>query len=168
MIKDTDIAYCAGLIDGEGYIGIKKTPAYTCQERQTPGYIARLQMRMVDEGAIRFMAETFGGWYYKEKTHLAKGRPLYCYQATHRDAERILRIVLPYLRVKQEAAKTVLSLRDLQSDSAKHRTKIVGYRDFPNSHGTVRRVANKAFSDEYVAECEMLFLRCKELNHVGI
>jgi hypothetical protein len=37
-MKETDIAYIAGLIDGEGYIGIKKDKGYQCQERKTPGY----------------------------------------------------------------------------------------------------------------------------------
>jgi LAGLIDADG endonuclease. len=65
-MKETDIAYIAGLIDGEGYIGIKKDRGYQCQERKTPGYHARIAIHMVDEQAIKFIAETLGGWYYKE------------------------------------------------------------------------------------------------------
>lgn len=167
-MKETDLAYLAGLIDGEGYVGIKKALAYRCQGRQTPGYHARIQVRMVDEQAIRHLAETLGGWYYKEKASAAHGRPLYCYQASNKKAEHILRALLPYLRVKTEAAQAVLLLRELQACSSAHRTKIVGYRDFPNSHGTIRRVANKCLSDEYVAQCEALWLRCKELNRVGV
>jgi hypothetical protein len=41
-ISDTTLAYIAGLIDGEGYIGVKKSGAYKCQGRKTPGYHARI------------------------------------------------------------------------------------------------------------------------------
>lgn len=168
MTSDIDLSYIAGLMDGEAYIGIKKTPAYRCQSRTTPGYHARIQIRMVDEAAIRFVAETLGGWYYKEKASCQGGRPLYCYQASQAKAETILRALLPFLRVKRESAETALQLRELQRDGKRHRTKITGYRDFPNQYGTIRKVANKSFSDEYVQMCEDLWLRCKALNHAGI
>lgn len=165
---DTTLAYLAGLIDGEAYIGIKKAKAYACQGRKTPGYHARIQIRMVHEGAIAFLSQAFGGSYYREKSHLAKGRPLFCYQASDAIAEDVLRQVRQFLIVKKESAESVIEFRAIQSEGPKHRTKITGYRNFPNSHGTVRRVANKSFSDEYVARLEVLYLRCKTLNHVGI
>ncbi len=166
-MKKTDLAYVAGIVDGEGYIGIKKTRAYECQGRKTPGYHARIQIRMVSEEAIRFVSETLGGWYYAEKPHCAQGRPLFTFQASDESAAGILRALLPFLRVKRENAETVLALRSLQADSVKHRTKVTGYRNFPNKAGTPRKVRNLALSDEYVAECDRLYLRCKELNAVG-
>jgi len=166
-MKNVDIAYIAGLIDGEGYIGIKKSKAYKCQDRKTPGYHARIQIRMVDEQAIKFISETLGGWYYKEKPNCTNGRPLYCYQASDKRAETILSIVIPFLRVKKESANTVLCLRKLQLKRMKYKTKITGYRTAcPN--GVTIQIANTCLSDEYVAMCETLYLRCKELNHVGI
>lgn len=168
MTTETDIAYCAGLMDGEAYIGVKRTAPYASQGKVTPGFHARIQIRMVDEAAIRFIAETFGGWYYPEKAHSHKGRPLFCYQAADASAERILRTVLPYLRVKRASADTVLALRDLQATSRQHRTKVVGERNFPNQYGAMRTVQNRSLSDEYIGRCVSLYERCKELNHVGI
>lgn len=168
MKDELELAYIAGLVDGEAYIGIKKIKAYRCQGRVTPGYHARIQIRMVDEQAIQFIADSLGGWYYKEKPSATNGRPLFCYQASDKKAERILRLLAPYLRVKKEQAQTVLRLRELQAEGPKHRTKITGYRNFPNQYGTVRRVANKCFSDEYVAWCEAFYQRCKELNETGV
>jgi hypothetical protein len=168
MTTTIDIAYCAGLVDGEGYIGVKRTKAYACQGKVTPGYHARIGIKMVNENAIKFFAETMGGWYWTEKSSLANGRPYFVYQATDAKAEGILRILLPYLRVKDEAAKTVIRLRELQADSRKHRTKVVGEKNFPNKYGTVRMVPVKSLSDEYIALCDSLYLRCRELNKVGI
>lgn len=65
-MKETDIAYIAGLVDGEAYIGIKKTNSNSHNDRTTPGYCARIQIRMVDEPAIKFISETLGGWYYRK------------------------------------------------------------------------------------------------------
>jgi len=163
----TVLAYLAGLVDGEGYIGIKKSAAYKCQGRKTPGYHARIQVRMVDEAAIRLLAETLGGWYYREREAHANRRALFCYQASDKSAELILRKLLPFLRVKAEQAKSVLALRELKAESGKHRTKVTGERDFPNSHGTIRKVKNLSFSDAFVAQCEALYERCKALNHAA-
>ena len=164
-MRKIDIAYIAGLVDGEGYLGIKKTKAYKCQDRKTNGYHARIQIRMVDEAAIKFIAENLGGWYYKEKPNAKNGRPLFCYQSSDKSAEIILKTLLPYLRVKKESAKTVLLLRTLQKNSTKHRTKITGYR---NAFGRKDKIPSFSFSDDYVQKCELLYLRCKELNRVGI
>jgi hypothetical protein len=167
-VLETDIAYCAGIIDGEGCIRIKKSKAYRCQGRATPGYQASIQAKMTHRGAIEFLCGVLGGWHYLQKSALKSGRPLFTWQASDLKAETALRTLLPFLRVKREQAGLVLALREWQRDGAKHRTKVVGHRDFPNSHGTVRRVPNLAFSDEYVAECERLFLACKRLNRVGV
>lgn len=164
-MNETDIAYIAGLLDGEAYIGIKKSPAYKCQGLATPGYHARIQIRMVDEDAIRFVAECLGGWYYNEKPHSEKGRLLYCYQASDKKAENILRIVLPYLRVKRRSADVVLRFRDLKSNARKYQTKITGYRMMPGYRGGDRKVPNLSFSDEFVEMCEALYLEAKRLNH---
>ena len=168
MTGQTDIAYCAGLVDGEGYIGVKRTKAYPCQGRATPGYHARIAIKMVDAGAIQFFAETLGGWYWGEKPSLERGRPYFVYQATDARAAFILESLIPFLRVKRQVAETVLALRTLQATSRSHRTKIVGHRDFPNAHGMVRRVPNLALSDEYVAQCDAFYWRYKELNKTGI
>ena len=167
MTKKTDLAYIAGILDGEGYIGIKRDSSVKkgCANRS---YHARIQVRMVDEPAIAFLAETLGGWYYAEKAHLVNGRPLFCYQASDAAAVAILRIVLPYLRVKRGAAEIVLELRAMQDGGWKHRTKVVGHRSFPNGYGTVRQVPNLAYSDEYIAECERLWLAAKAFNRVGV
>jgi hypothetical protein len=168
MTNETSIAYVAGLIDGEGCIRVKKSKAYKCQGRSTPGYHASIQIKMTDKGAIEFVASVLGGWHYVQRSALRSGRPLYTWQVSDLKAETAIKVVLPYLRVKKAQAEAVLSLRQLQAEGRKHRTKIVGYRDFPNQYGTVRQVPNKSFSDEYVARCEKLFQACKRLNRVGL
>ncbi len=171
MATDVELAYIAGLIDGEGYIGVKKTSPYRhLTGRVNPGYHARICIKMVDESAIRFLAETLGGWYFEEKRPAGgwSKRRLFAYQATDKAAADILCAILPYLRVKHANAEAVLELRALQATSAVHRTKIVGKRNFPNKYGTARVVANKAFSDEFIAALDAIYERCKALNHAPV
>lgn len=167
MPTDTDLAYIAGLFDGEAHIGIKKEKPYGCTGRLTPGYHARIFIRMVDEAAVRFVAETLGGRYFalKRYSNVLGKRPLFEYEATNARAGEILGLVLPYLRVKRRNAENILALRALQAEGRKHRTKITSYHDFPNLYGTVRSVAQMSFSDEYVERCEALYLESKRLNH---
>jgi hypothetical protein len=167
-VKKVDLAYCAGLIDGEGCIRIKKMKAYRCQGRTTPGYHATIAVRMVELSGIETLCQTIGGWHYSAKASLKRGRPLHCWQMSDAKAEAALRALLPFLRVKQRQAEIVITLRDLQQNGKKHRTKVTGHRNFPNKYGTPRQVPNLAFTDEYVAECERLFQACKRLNRVGL
>ncbi|MBA7539644.1 hypothetical protein ES705_31924 [subsurface metagenome] len=103
------IIYCAGIVDGEGYIAIKKTKyARHCP---SPTYHERIQIRMTDEGVIVFFKELFGGNYYKEKPNCKNGKPLYCYQASDLIAYNICKIILPYLIIKKDNAKRIIKLR---------------------------------------------------------
>lgn len=166
----TDIAYCAGLIDGEGCIRVKRSKPYRhLTGRVTPAYSLTIQVRMVEEAALAFLRDTLGGWYYAEKTpHSANGRPLFCWQATDTVAEAVVRAIRPYLRVKAQQADLALEFRALQADRQRHRTKITGYRNFPNKYGTPRQVANLGYSDEYVAACDAVYERSRALNRVGV
>lgn len=159
-MKDTDIAYIAGLIDGEGYIGIKRITGKS-SGRVNPGYQERIQVRMVDEPAIKFLAETFGGNYYAEKPHAHKGRPLYCFSASDRIAVNILKIVLPFLRVKFHVATQVLAFREFRSTASKVPVKIV----MRNRWGVEQEFTRYRYSPEYIAECERRWKECSNINH---
>lgn len=158
------LAYLAGLVDGEGYIGIKKSQPYNkLTGRINPGYHERIQIRMVDEPAIKKFAETFGGWYYKEKPHAKKGRLLYCYQASDKLASNILKYLLPYLVVKLGSAITVLKLRDSKNNPVKVKTEVVS-----NSRwGTPMTGQRTTLSPDTINLRESLYQKCKSLNHGG-
>lgn len=156
------LAYLAGLVDGEAYIGIKKSQPYNeLTGRINPGYHERIQIRMVDEPAIKIFAETFGGWYYKEKPHAHKGRLLYCYQASDKLAANILEYLLPYLLVKHESALTVLKLRDSKNHPVKIKTEVTS-----NSRwGTPMTGQRTKLSPDTIELREVLYQKCKSLNH---
>jgi len=163
MTKRIELAYCAGLVDGEAWLGIKKTKAYACQDRVTPGYHAKIQVRMVDREGLELMSQIFGGRFRHEPAH-CKGRPIWCWAVSNLAAEKAIIALLPFLRVKRQQAEITLELRALQRDRYKHKTKITGYRNWPNGAGTPRTIATTCLSDEYVSMCEQLYVKCRKLN----
>lgn len=151
MVSETTLAYLAGLIDGEGYVGVKRTSR---KDAVSPIYHERIQVRMVHEGAIALLASTLGGNYYREKASATNGRPLFCYQASDAKAAAILKLLLPYLIVKRESAENVLRLRASKNDP---RSRLRG--------GMTQR---RLMAPEVLAEREAIYLRAKELNRVGV
>ena len=148
-MSELDLAYIAGLVDGEAYIGIKKTHRKDCV---SPIYHERIQIRMINENAIHFIQEVLGGNYYQELSPYSKsGRPLYCYQATDKLACEILLKITPYLKVKKESAKIVLQLRDSKNDPQARRRG-----------GPTRRVMDSTILETR----EYLYKRAKEVNHI--
>ena len=159
------LAYLAGLVDGEAYIGIKKSKPYqNLTGRVNPSYHERIQVRMVDEEAIKFLTEELGGWYYKEKSHSNNGKPLYCYQASDKKACEIIYKLLPFLIVKKQSAETVLELRKEKDNPEKIKTTVISLSRW----GTPMTGQRTALSPEAVNRREVLYQHCKSLNAVGV
>lgn len=99
------LAYCAGIIDGEGCIGI-----YVRNPRGGRGirHELKVQVNMQTTPAIEMLKECFGGLQdYRVKN---KKTNAFCYQwrIGDRRAYGCLKILLPYLRVKKmEAEKAI-------------------------------------------------------------
>jgi len=145
------LSYLAGIVDGEGYIGIKKSSSMSKHNgSKSPIYHERIQIRMVNEKAIRLFKKTFGGNYYKEKAEQHNSRlPLYCYQSSDKQASIILKKLIPYLLVKKRDAQLVLLLR--KRKNLKHK--------FGNGIGKM--------SDKELSKREELYKECKRLHSVG-
>jgi hypothetical protein len=83
-------AYFAGILDGEGYIGVQRTK----------GHLApRISVRMCDHEVVVALHERYGGW--RDSAYwIVQGRQV-CTP---------LRDALPYLRLKGEQARLALSV----------------------------------------------------------
>ena len=161
-MKKTEIAYIAGIVDGEGYIGIKRATnkANGCIN---PTFHEKIQIRMVDEQAIAFIANCLGGNYYRESASAAHGRPLYCFSASDLIAVRILRVVRPYLRVKLAVAEVVL-----EHAKARRKRSWISVQMRVKGRWGMMDTTRRRLSPKYIADCEQRWLRCKKLNRVGV
>ena len=96
--------YAAGLIDGEGYIGIQETGG---------SFQVRLKIAMTDKGkpALDQMARIYGGNITYSEGRGPNRRDVYEWRLTGERAAHVIRQVKPYLLVKTEAAEVALSFQ---------------------------------------------------------
>ncbi len=109
------IAYCAGVIDSDGTIGIKRS-TYAMRVRGDAGapiFSARICVRQVERGAVDLLASVFGGNVRPARTYAKRGRPMWQWEARDRRAEAALKLLMPHLRIKRAQARNCLALRKL-------------------------------------------------------
>lgn len=152
------LAYCAGVIDSDGTIGVKKNSyaARVIGDCTQASYSARICVRQVSIQALTVLQETFGGSVRPAKTYTKRGRLMYSWEIRDQLAERALRRLLPHLRIKKEQAKNCLYLRQLIAHSKRVRVK--------RGRGHVGAAPRPI---EITQGMEQAYLRAKELNAVG-
>lgn len=158
-MKNTDIAYLAGIIDADGTIGIKRiTYAMRVTKDATqPTYSERVHIRQVDREALELLAAVFGGNIGIEDPSAKRGKSLFRWGCTDLKANHCIKVLRPYLRVKRKQADNCIALRVVKEKSKKIRVKK------GRGHvGCARRPT------ELSDEMQRLYLKAKELNHVGV
>jgi hypothetical protein len=107
-----EIAYLAGLIDGEGCIYI----GHTKQKKYGTGYCwhSMLKITSCDEELIIWLENTFGGSKdsrYRWTSKKAFTRPVYNWQATGPMLDYLMPLVKPYLIIKKKQCELMIRYR---------------------------------------------------------
>jgi hypothetical protein len=144
-------AYLAGLIDGEGSIGLFFNNAPT---RTNGAVLARLKIGMCDEPLIRWLKTctntcTITSW----RKHHTRWKT--CWVATWNGgaAADLIQLVWPYLRLKRKQAKLLCRWVAI---SRKWRAKVGG-----------RARGDRKYPDSVWRQAERLAVQIRELNHRG-
>jgi len=124
-MKKIDLAYCAGVIDSDGSIGIqKKTYSMRVTKDSTqPTYSERICVKQVEPQAIELLFSLFGGCKYLAKPSCKNGKPLYSWQVSDLKASVLLKAILPFLKIKRKQAINCLELRKVKTKSNKYRSR---------------------------------------------
>ncbi len=98
-MSTTAYAYAAGIIDGEGTIGIWKE----ARSRNSSGYRFRIALEVSNtkEQLIDWFAEQFGGFKAKSNKGNDKHQPLWKWRCTTSEIPFVLAKIEPYLLIKQ-------------------------------------------------------------------
>lgn len=112
-MKKTDIAYVAGIIDGEGCIYI---------EHGKKGKAIQLSISVgsTDKWLCEFLKFSFGGCLYQMKS---KTLPFWKWEIRTRQAGTFLELILPYLRLKRPQAEIALQFQKARHVQGKRRTE---------------------------------------------
>ncbi|HEY1197289.1 MAG TPA: hypothetical protein VGG32_00995 [Thermoplasmata archaeon] len=99
-MRDTEIAYLAGLFDGEGCLMIRVGRGRY--------YDVIGDITSVDEAPIRWLEQVTGVGHVQHNIPRNGNRPWYNWRVSTRQLEPLLRAMLPYLIIKRERAELAL------------------------------------------------------------
>lgn len=111
MPSDTDLAYLAGVLDSDGYIGIVKSPPP--RDGVSPAYSVRVSVKQVEIGAIDLAHSLFPGTRFVRPPTSPRGKPLEVWDLNNQRAAAMLRAVRPYLHIKRAQADNAVAAADL-------------------------------------------------------
>jgi len=114
MIHKTDLAYMAGIVDGEGCIDIYKHKAAKRSVREYR-YTMRLTVGMGRPELPKRLLSLFGGTVHISKPVNSNRSAEWRWSVSSRKAMRVLKEVLPFLFLKKDQAKIAIELQTLQS-----------------------------------------------------
>jgi hypothetical protein len=92
-------AYCAGIIDGEGWVGIGKSGK---------SYSAMLSVEMTDLAPINIFANTFNSIVKIESRRTKRGKIVYRCRLQRQKAREASKDMLPYLKEKYQQAELII------------------------------------------------------------
>jgi hypothetical protein len=121
----TDLAYIAAIIDGEGCICISRHNIYFC---------LRLSVCMVDRAAIDFILNKFGGVICARPV-TATYRLRYDWRVYAQEAGLILRLILPYLKVKKQQANIAIAFAEIKIVKDNKKTELYSKMKHLNRKG---------------------------------
>jgi len=112
--EELELAYMAGIMDGEGSIRIRKVH----QKNEKPEYKYQVAMQMVntDYETVKLFADFMGGTTIRVQDPGYKFRPMTnktCYQTYKSGTVEVLKyikILYPYLRIKKKNADLAIEL----------------------------------------------------------
>lgn len=101
-LSETDKAYIAALIDGEGCILIQKTRPNGAE--CSPKYTLCVTVGITYEPTVRYLHNVFGGTYASKRIRVPGWKPQWVWRVSGARAVECLEVVYPYLKEKREQA----------------------------------------------------------------
>ena len=90
MIEEWKLAYAFGLIDGEGCISIN-------QPHNRGFFSLNVEVTMSDEEPIKFLFDTFGGYFQVKITRTVNNRVMYRWGLQSEKAQKFLKLIQPFI-----------------------------------------------------------------------
>lgn len=125
--KHTDMAYAAGLIDGEGHIIIykddrTKNPKY---KTKTPTYILIVGCTNTDKKMIDFLHERWGACRQYRARQRENWKPVYEWTIQSKMALNFLKDIYPYMITKKEKAKLAIEFQEGMEQRKNEKGKVL-------------------------------------------
>ena len=110
--EEKNLAYIAGLFDGEGCVSCVQRPIKRT-DRNGKIYIQwyiRAEIAMTDEDTIRWVHDTLGmGWSGPKRYHTKNYKPQWRWACGYQDCLKLAKMLLPYAKVKKDKLQKVIN-----------------------------------------------------------
>ena len=133
-MNTNDIAYMAGLFDGEGSVYFKKTKQIRHQRPGKPVHnvtVIRMEMSMTDESVIRWFHEKVGcgtvGKRKFKKPYAKTWKQQWRWRCCSRDAYYVSNLLWSYVKVKLHKIEQII---DHYADYKKLNKKIIDLKEY--------------------------------------
>lgn len=115
MFKNTDLAYLAGFIDGEGCFFIGMFETKSAFGNKHPNYHTYIKICNTDANVMKWIAETFNSsnnhqWKSTDRKREFE-KKIYNAQITGETLTQLLPLIYPYLKVKQKHCEIMIRMR---------------------------------------------------------
>ena len=129
MTRKETLAYITGLVDGEGYIGIKKDLAKN--RGINPVYYERISVAGTNKDMVNLFLNFFdcGNIYLHKHSKLSK-QEYWSWETSNLKAVYVIKQIYPYLLIKKPEADLVLALsKNKQKKYGTLPKEIIEYRE---------------------------------------
>lgn len=118
--NDSELAYCAGVLDSDGHIGVHvnwyRVKSGEHADSKQPTYQPRCSVKQLDPEAVELFASLFAGHTYVDGGNKrGSRRPINVWQVHSASCRRVLEALRPFLRIKTRQADLALELCDLNA-----------------------------------------------------
>lgn len=123
-MKETDLAYIAGIIDGEGCITVSIRSPILKYGEISQVYAPTVSVNMTDKNIIHWLQNITGeGKVYFQKSRNYRHKDLWTWRLCTRNGTRLLKQIKPYLKVKRLQAELFMECAEIRSRSGRNRYK---------------------------------------------
>jgi len=151
-------AYIAGLIDGEGTIGIKRRMPTARNKCASPKYSVSVGISMTDRDPIDLVAEFCNAASrVSSRVRQAGYKTIYEFAVENDRAVSLLREIRPYLVGKAKQADIALKFAELRKEGVNHRTRVTSVQTFTVGKNAGSTHVARGLSLEYIERCESLY-----------
>ena len=112
-MKRTDLAYVAGIVDGEGYIGI----ATDGKKHGKQNLRLRVTVTSTDEWLCQYLRFAIGGGIILLKTRTVRQMPCWQWQISYKKASDFLKLIVPYMHIKKPQAELGIKFQEAKGRS---------------------------------------------------
>jgi len=118
-MKRTDLAYIAGIVDGEGYIGITADGKRRRAKHGKDNLRLRVTVTNTNEWLCQYLKFSFGGGKVLLRTQSPNHRPCWQWQVDYGKAADFLKLILPYLHLKKPQAELAIKFQEAKGRSTR-------------------------------------------------